>query len=479
MNRSNFPFRFTTVFPINRVNNQSSWAPKARLIAAAIAGGVLLSACGGGGDASDSSDTSAVQNATRRSYSAFTVSSPAANANVSGTVTVKGTAGSKWVSVAVYDSASGKQIGASVQPSNGQFSVSVDTSKLSAGSHTWQVVASSSQNGIRTTINLNVSVTQSTAAPSSSTKASVTGSLFYGINGHITQGGSYDNSSTEVQLAQLKDLGVKIYRNDVGDRTGAARLAAAAKTMAAGGVTLYPDIVMDMSFNDETSAYNFGYTLAQQTATEMHAPYYEIGNELELDALVGNVDGTRPTDYDNGRFVVARGAIRGMIAGVKSVDPQAKIVMGGLGWLHFAFDQMLMQGTQPDGTSGHPVVSWDVTAWHWYSDFGDIQNACGGTGCYNVLATLRDFGKPIWLTEYGVRPDMGSNSQVATYLTGNSMMSQYASIASTYGLESIQMYELYDDPDDGEGPYGVIQNDGKTQKAAYSAYKSFVASHPK
>jgi hypothetical protein len=458
--------------------NLFSLAPTARLLAVAIAGGVLLSACGGGEDTSSASSVSAVANAARNA-AAFTVASPSANATVSGTVTVQGTAGSKWVSVAVYDSSTGKKIGASVAPANGKYSVSVDTTKLTAGSATWQVIASGSQNGVRNTVNLNISVSQTSSTPASTGKTSTTGSVFYGVNGHISSGGAYDTTSMQTQLSQLQDLGVKIYRNDVGDVNSAAMLATAAKTMAAGGVTLYPTITIGQSFQNETAAYNAGYTLAQQVANQMHAPYYEIGNELELETLVGDVDGTKPTDFDNAKFMIARGAIRGLIAGVKAVDPQAKIVIGALGWLHFAFDQMLAQGTQPDGTSGHPVVSWDITAWHWYSDFGDIQNACGGSGCYNVLSKLQSFGKPIWLTEFGVRPDQGTNAQIATYLTGNNMMAEFASVASTYDIESIQMYELYDDPSYGEGPYGLLQNDGKTQKAAYNAYKSFVSSHPK
>ncbi len=246
--------------------------------------------------------------------------------------------------------------------------------------------------------------------------------------------------------------------------------------MAAGGVTVYPVILMvPQQYANETASYNAGYTLGQQVASAMHAPYYEVGNEFEAPALTGNVDGVSPTDYNNAQFMLARGAIRGMIDGIKSVDTQGKIVIGAGSWLHWGFDQMLAQGTQPDGTGGHPVVSWDITAWHWYSDDGDILNACGGSGCYNVLSSLQAFGKPIWLSEYGVRPDFGTNAQIASYLTGNTMLAEYASVAATYNLQSVQMYELYDDV---SGAYGLLESDGATEKPAYSAVKSFIASHP-
>lgn len=51
--------------------------------------------------------------------------------------------------------------------------------------------------------------------------------------------------------------------------------------------------------------------------------------------------------------------------------------------------------------------------------------------------------------------------------------------ASKYNIQSIQTYELYDDPAGGEGAYGLLQNDGTTPKASYTAFKNFVAANPK
>lgn len=317
------------------------------------------------------------------------------------------------------------------------------------------------------------------STPASSTPAT-TASIFYGVNGHNNEGGAYDISSPALQLSQLQDLGAKVYRNEVYSQAGATKLAGIAKTMAAGGVTVYPVMLMGLDAGtDEASGYKAGYALGQQTATAYKYPYYEVTNELEADCLTGNVDGVNPTDFDNTKFQIARGIIRGMIDGVKSVDPNGKIIMGGGAWLHYGFYQMLANGTQPDGTSGHTVPQWDISAWHWYSDQGDIVNACGGTGCHNVLATLQQFGKPIWINEFGVRPSYGTDQQIATYLVGNKMMAEFAQVASKYNIQAIQFYELYDDPAGGEGPYGLLQNDGKTQKATYSAYKNFIATNPK
>jgi hypothetical protein len=305
--------------------------------------------------------------------------------------------------------------------------------------------------------------------------ATTTGSIFYGMNGHITNGGAYDNTAYATQLSQLRDLGVKIFRNDVYSLPSAKVLATVAKQFAAGGVQVYPVMLLGLNYNSESAAYNAGYTMGQQTAQTYKYTYYEVGNELEADALAGNYDGNVWNQYSNQPFTIARGVIRGMIAGVKSVDSSAKIIVNGT-WKHTAFFQMLLDGSQPDGTHGHPTVSWDITAWHWYSNQGDMTNACGGTGCHDILGVISSFGRPVWINEFGVRPEYGTNDAIASYLTGSLMMQQYYNVASKYNIQSIQDFELYDSQ---EGNYGLLQSDGKTKKPAYTAVKNFIASHPK
>jgi hypothetical protein len=391
---------------------------------------VFLAACGGGGGSGDGTQASSATNAAKSSASV--AASSAASA----------------------DTASSSSTSASTSTSTSTTAAATSGDTASA------------------------SVTTTTTATTATSTAS-TAKLFYGANGHNNEGGAYDLSSTALQLQQLQDLGAKLYRNEVYSPGTANKLARIAATMAAGGVTVYPVMLMGLDFNSEDDAYAAGFALGQATATAYKFPYYEVTNELEADALTGNVDGVYPSQYDNDKFMHARGVIRGMIAGVKSIDPAAKIVMGGGAWMHYAFDQMLANGTQPDGTTGHPVVDWDITAWHWYSDQGDITKASGGTGIHNVLAALKALGKPIWMNEVGVRPWYGSDQQIADYLVGNLMMAQLLALASTYNIQSIQAYELYDDPPGGEGAYGLLKNDGVTPKAAYTTYKQFVAANPR
>ncbi|MDR5800122.1 lipopolysaccharide biosynthesis protein [Caballeronia sp. LZ001] len=322
---------------------------------------------------------------------------------------------------------------------------------------------------------VDAAVDKSAATPQSTEKAATTSSIFYGANGHITNGGAYDTTSYATQLSQLQNLGVKIYRNDVYSQASARVLATVAKQFAAGGVQVYPVMLLGLNYNSEQAAYNAGYTMGQQTAQTYNYTYYEVGNELEANTLSGNYDGNVWNHYSNQPFTVARGLIRGMIAGVKSVNSSAKIIVDGT-WKHTAFFQMLADGSQPDGTHGHPTVSWDITAWHWYSDQGDMTHACGNTGCHDILGVLNSFGKPVWINEYGVRPTYGTYSAIASYFTGSLMMQQFYNNAAKYNIQSIQAFEMYDD---SEGAYGLMTSDGKTQKPAFTAVKSFIASHPK
>jgi Glycosyl hydrolase catalytic core len=312
-------------------------------------------------------------------------------------------------------------------------------------------------------------------------KAAAGGGVFYGVNGHIIQGGAYARTTMATQISQLKDLGMTLYRNDVSSAAEAATVAQLADAGNASGVNVYPVLTPNYrSPANESAAYSDGYSLGQSAAHALvgKVKYYEVGNEFGDDMIAcSNCDGTKGSDFDNTLFQKARGEIRGMIDGIKSVDTNAQIIMTATSWLHTGFTDMLWNGTQPDGSGGHPKVTWDITSWHWYSDMGDITRAGGSN--MNVLQYLHNaYGKPIFLTETGVRPGM-SDSATASYLVGNTMLAEYQADASQYNIQSVDIYELYDDASNGgDGNYGLFTDTGTTQRAAYAAVKTFIAAHP-
>ena len=59
------------------------------------------------------------------------------------------------------------------------------------------------------------------------------------------------------------------------------------------------------------------------------------------------------------------------------------------------------------------------------------------------------------------------------------MLGALLAIAPKYDIESLQIYELYDDPPGGEGAYGIMQNDARTPKPAWTAVREFIWTHPR
>lgn len=291
---------------------------------------------------------------------------------------------------------------------------------------------------------------------------------FYGLNGHVQQ---YVTGSYEAERAVLQDLGVKVYRNDVSDANGATKLAAMANALQGTGITVEAVLLTSFSGTNEQANYNVGFSSGQSIAQKLKGlvTHYECGNELENNLVTS--DGNHPADYPSDVWPAIRGVIRGMIDGIKSVDSSAQVAPAAASWLHYGMMEMLWNGTNPDGSGGATPVRWDFTAWHWYSDMQNIENACGGRGCVNVLQKLKDdFGKPIWLTEVGSRPPTAANE--AAYVT--SVYSQLLRVRGTYGLENASWYNLHDDQ---SGTFGLIDGNG-VHKSAYSVFKNFIAANP-
>jgi hypothetical protein len=395
---------------------------------------------------------------------------------VSGSVTVTGTAGSDWVNVCVFDNATGSKIGADVTPSNGAFSIMVDTTQLSTGSHQFNVmgftVAAGQPGGTKVTSSVQVTVAAATS-----------GELFYGMNGHLAwPNGIYKTMSAAAQLALLKDLGVTNYRVDVAD-AGMAQTVANALTgaFAGSGVAIAPCLnpwsTGYNQYGSESDAYTLGYNLAVACTKPLKGlvRYIECGNELDAAGLITNGDGSQTTNYSPAVWPAFRGVIRGMIDGVKAIDSSIQCGVNVGVPLAYRALQMLWSGIQPDGSingvSGQQQIRWDFTTYHWYESSGNVICGWQNNACMNILQVLKDsFNVPIWLTEWGWAGSSDSAAQAASYTTG--ALTEYRALKEQYNIQSIMMYCLID-PD-----YGLVQNDGVTQNPAYAAFKQFVAANP-
>ncbi|WP_250533973.1 hypothetical protein [Caballeronia sp. AZ10_KS36] len=340
---------------------------------------------------------------------------------------------------------------------------------------------------------------------------------FWGINGHDTWSQpAYTSSNWGNNAAAIRDLGTMAYRNgysaNYDSSTGAI-------TSSDGNTTLsfmnaYPDITMvpvllprwkvaydNVTTGTETTAYTMGYNLGVDAATKLggRVPYFGCGNEFE-NGYVSN-SGNSKTDYDNAAFLRARGSIRGMIAGIKSVNPAYKICAPAISWVHFGFLDMLADGSTPSAPTTYDstkIVTWDITDLHVYtqnSTSSDNFEALVGQPISNGITRACGYGKPIVISEYGVNtykqvnsvwtalyPDEASISAALT--TQGYLLDKWYAIRNSYSqpILSCMLYQLADAASDGsntnETNFGLLGTDSTTKKGRYTAVKNFIAAHP-
>jgi hypothetical protein len=293
--------------------------------------------------------------------------------------------------------------------------------------------------------------------------------------------GIYKTTPVATQLALLKDLGVTNYRCDVAGAGMSQVLAdALLGEFKNSGVAIMPVLNPRSAHWEPTSseaeAYALGYNLGASCAAVLKGlvTHIECGNELDSVGLKIAGNGSLGTDWSPALWPSYRGVQRGMIDGVKAVDPTIQCGVNiGIPLAYRAL-QMLWDGVTPDGTltgkSGAASLRWDFTSCHWYKSYYNIQ-AAGPKANIDVLQILQDsFGKPIWITEFGWSGAADTPESAALYLTR--ALTQYTSIKDRYNIESIQMYCIIDKA------YGLIQADGVTKLPAYAAYKKYIAENP-
>jgi hypothetical protein len=303
----------------------------------------------------------------------------------------------------------------------------------------------------------------------------------YGMNGH------YDYTFTPAAVVTaLKALGCTAYRIDC--NSTAAQLnpvIAMAKAFQLNGLTMLTMVDYGLHdangvlFTSESVAYNACFAGAAPIATALK-PYgvtmYECGNELTRDpAIIQNYTfgGTSPTDFNNANWPILRGAMRGMIAGIKSVQANAKCGINFCAADVGASD-MLWDGQQPDGSAGYPTVRWDITTWHNYQPYGDIFNIGtdgAGPGFNLPLYCKARYGAPFMITEWNAAPQ-NTESFRASYVT--EQLGEFYAAHKAAGIQSVMYYCLTS----GDNTYGIVTNALVPIQPTYSAFNSFVLANP-
>ncbi|RQR48768.1 hypothetical protein DIE19_32690 [Burkholderia sp. Bp9126] len=286
--------------------------------------------------------------------------------------------------------------------------------------------------------------------------------LFYGMNIHPQYRDAPWHKTPAEVIDELHELGCTVARIDCYGLEDEANIVLEHAREAEGkGILVVPCLAYHSVF--ESNNYDAGVHYGALTAKIVrdHCPIYEVSNEISI-YCNGDGPGTDPTRYDQEKYVNCRELIRGVIDGIKSEQPDAKIIIGGGVTTLTSFNKMLWHGTEPNGSSGHPLVRWDYTGWHWYESSGRMDTAFDGTDTpYNVLEELAKFGVPIWITELGFMPNNDNFDQQSAYVI--TALAEYREYRDRYNVIGACWYSLYDD---ASGDFGLIQVVTDTPAAA-------------
>jgi Domain of unknown function (DUF4214)/Glycosyl hydrolase catalytic core len=290
------------------------------------------------------------------------------------------------------------------------------------------------------------------AAAPASTRAS---DIVWGVNGHPFS--AYPGVPYAQQLDLVAALGAKSYRVNVTSVDHVPYLADLIALAKLRGVQILPLLTPAVDLDKETAqvlyakSFNFAVTIASRFRYEL--PVWELGNELEIYALLrpcdrrddgttypctfGIASGISPTEYSGARWKKVSAVLKGLSDGIVSVDPRLRKAMGTAGWGHLgAFDRMKNDG-----------IAWDITVWHAYREEADA-----------IFERLAAFKKPIWITELNLHhgSEQGGLATQADAL--RTMMTALRRQQERFNIEAVFIYELLDEPywTDYEGHMGLV-----------------------
>ncbi len=270
----------------------------------------------------------------------------------------------------------------------------------------------------------------------------------FGINGHPLNAESFEKMPLEQQIALLKTLGLSTYRVNINPANinKFARLSDLIALAERENIRILPVVVLPpKQYSDEDAAYNAAraatYGMAKQFETQIRV--WELGNEYDLYCVKNGASGASPADYNAEKYSVVRGLIRGMLAGLRDVNPSLKSMVETSQHTPTSLDSGFLERLIGDG------VTFDITAYHYYSRDGRLPTADDGKP---ALKVLRDsFRKPIWITEFdqaSISSNLGPDSdpkEQGKALTA--AMNEIAADAHRYGVIGADIYELLDQPE--------------------------------
>jgi hypothetical protein len=307
--------------------------------------------------------------------------------------------------------------------------------------------------------------------------------LVIGTNIHPTQGPPGSDVTQTIADTQL--IGFKHLRMDIGKFKLATDIPLMNKVIAeanAVGISVTVDVIISAAnlFKNATpaDAYTDGNTLtAQVVAAAPGNRTWECGNEYNNQTLIAGKDGHTYSDFDPKKIVLTREWLRGCIDAVHAGNPANKAVVNYSGFLGYGFMVGLYNGPQPDGGAN---LHWDISSIHHYNVTGGCMGQITSIKGHNALQIIHDLGPPIWVTEFhdnGCVPITEANA--AQSATGNiAFMNNLLSLRATYDIETIDIYQLYDQGADLGMSMGFWTPSHGALKTAFSGpIQAFFAAH--
>lgn len=295
---------------------------------------------------------------------------------------------------------------------------------------------------------------------------------FFGVNAHW----NYWWSAQQI-VDHMHQVGATMLRMDTGgfEPANFGRVWTYARDIGKIDPAIKIVACINGGFNSTTEATEYAAAFAgaravAQSLGSQGVRIFECGNEMTTDARVWpnpGLPGDMPSQYKAGNdWKCMRGNLRGLIDGVKSVDPTYRV---GVDFCiaQIGASDMLWNGTEPDGATG-PTVHWDITMWHNYEVYGDPFNmGLGGGRSVNLVDYIANaYRVPIMFTEFNANPE--DSDAAKTAFTNKFLANMYAN-RERYGIESIMIYQM----DGGPADFGLFAFPQQT-----AAFAAFTATNP-
>lgn len=320
---------------------------------------------------------------------------------------------------------------------------------------------------------------------------------FYGINAHIDEG---NGPPIATRISAMKAMGFNVLRvswfgrsHSSGGVLATTWIQDMASAFAADTQSLNLNMMVMVGcgpysatgviFANETDAYANGFAQGSAAAFLMGpkgVQLYELGNETDADALIRRIPTTQGTvvdDFSTGSIAAWnawRGNMRGCYDGIKSVQPTAMVGSNAFVNASIWASDALWNGTDPAGGKGNPVVRWDWTNWHTYTedDMTTVAYSGGQTGPvkFNMLQYLHNaYGVPICITEYNPAEATTASTNAHTV----AWMTTWFNTQTANNIASLVWFSWFD------GPYNIAITSAPTVvNSMGQTLIDFISAHP-